>query len=181
MGYLIYLGFCIGVGVFASNKGRSGIGWSILAFLFSPLLAGVVLACLRDLKSIEDVNAVNMEHQNLKDRVVSNERLTEYRLGRVEIDVDKLHNIKLGSNNQKSDGKTRLIDSGNKLCPACAEVIKETAIKCKHCGVMLNEISTVECPFCSEEINATETKCRHCKSELNPDNNISISKKVYND
>jgi len=34
--------------------------------------------------------------------------------------------------------------SGTKLCPFCAEEIKATAIKCKHCGSMLNETASSE-------------------------------------
>lgn len=35
------------VGVIASNRGRSGFGWFILACLISPLLAGILVLVLR--------------------------------------------------------------------------------------------------------------------------------------
>jgi hypothetical protein len=41
---LLWLATAALVGAIASNKGRSGIGWFILAVLFSPLLAGIILA-----------------------------------------------------------------------------------------------------------------------------------------
>ncbi len=164
--WLIWFGLVIWVGVAASNKGRSGIGWGILAFIFSPLLAGVAVACLKDLTVAEDVKKVQMEHQHLKDRVVLNEKITEHRLNNVENDVNKLSNNQHGATNIGSTLQAKLIGDGTKLCPACAETIKEAAIKCKHCGVMLSDLLTIECPFCSEIINASDRRCLHCKSDL---------------
>jgi len=94
--WIVWFGLCIWVGVAANNKGRSGIGWAILAFIFSPLIVGVILACMKDLKVDADVNRVRMEQQHLKDRVVSNEKLTDYRLNRVESDVSKLSDSRMG-------------------------------------------------------------------------------------
>ena len=43
-----WISFAILVGVFAeTRRNRSGIGWSFLALLISPLLAGVLLAILK--------------------------------------------------------------------------------------------------------------------------------------
>lgn len=39
--YFLYLGFALALGIWASNKGRSGIGWFLLACLISPILAVV--------------------------------------------------------------------------------------------------------------------------------------------
>lgn len=41
--FLVWVGFAIAVGVLASNKDRSGIGWFLLAVLVSPLIAAIVL------------------------------------------------------------------------------------------------------------------------------------------
>lgn len=58
------------------------------------------------------------------------------------------------------------------ICPFCKEEIKDGAIKCKHCGSMLNTTTTVNqkkisCPFCKEEIEEGVTICKHCNSKLN--------------
>jgi hypothetical protein len=166
MVYLIWFALCIWVGVAASNKGRSGLAWGVLAFLFSPLIIGIILACSKDLTVNENLTKVSMEQQLLKDRVVANEKLTDYRLSRVENDV-----AKLGGDGQTNyiatrEQQARLISEGSKQCPACAEVIKEAAIKCKHCGIMLSEFKTVECPYCSELIMANDASCKHCNSIL---------------
>lgn len=164
--YLVWFGLVIWVGVAASNKGRSGIGWGLLAFLFSPLLIGIILACCKDLTVDQNLTKVNMEQQLLKDRVVQNERMTEYRLGRVENDVSKLENGGANGGKNIASAQIKMLAEGNKLCPACAELIKEAAIKCKHCGVMLEAFKTSECPFCSEAILSTDVTCKHCKSVL---------------
>jgi len=46
---VIYLLFCIGAASMASRKNRSGIGYFLLALLLSPLLALIIVACLRPL------------------------------------------------------------------------------------------------------------------------------------
>ena len=161
---LIWLGFCVWVGFAANNKGRSGVGWAVLAFLFSPLLMGIALALVKDLKVDEEVSRVKAEQQQLKDRVVSNEKLTEHRLGRVENDVSRLGHATPGS---IPNAGPALIGEGTRFCPACAEVIRSAAIKCKHCGVMVDSIRMKNCKFCDEGIPELAKVCSHCNSTVN--------------
>jgi len=51
MDYLVsWLGFTVVVAIFASSRGRSTFGWAIISLIFSPLLAGLLVAVLPDLK-----------------------------------------------------------------------------------------------------------------------------------
>ena len=56
-----------------------------------------------------------------------------------------------------------------KECPYCKEDIKFNALKCKHCGSMLEPELPDHggvCPYCKEIIKSEAIKCKHCKSNL---------------
>lgn len=44
MGVFLWLMFAVAVGVWASNRGRSGIGWFFVSCLLSPLLGAIFVA-----------------------------------------------------------------------------------------------------------------------------------------
>jgi hypothetical protein len=44
--FFFWIGFAVIVGVAANTRGRSGIGWALLALLISPLVAGLLLLAL---------------------------------------------------------------------------------------------------------------------------------------
>lgn len=173
MGFIIWLTLCILVAVFANNRGRSALGWGLLSVIITPIISGIILACIADLTVQEDISKVKAEQQQLKDRVVYNEKMTDYRLSKAESDISKLQNDNSGSVNNITDERSlKYIENGLKKCPECGQLIKAEAIKCKHCGKMLNEIDMVECPFCKELINKGDAVCRHCGSELISDQRV---------
>jgi hypothetical protein len=62
---ILWLVFALVVGGVAGARGCSNVGWSLLAILLSPLIAGLILAILPDLRTralledIRDVGGVN--------------------------------------------------------------------------------------------------------------------------
>lgn len=46
---IVWFVICVVIAGAATNRGRSGFGWFLLAFFFSPLLAGILLLLLPDL------------------------------------------------------------------------------------------------------------------------------------
>jgi len=86
----IWLVMAILVGVYASSKGRSGIGFFILSMFISPLISFLVAL----------LSGTNNDENMKKD----------FQAGRL------------------------------KKCPACAELVKVEALKCKHCNSDLPKI-----------------------------------------
>jgi hypothetical protein len=48
--FFLWFGLAIGVGAYASSKGRSGFGWFLLSCLISPLLGFIFCAIASDEK-----------------------------------------------------------------------------------------------------------------------------------
>ena len=163
---LFWLICCIFVGVFASKRGRSGFGWGLIAVFISPLLAGVILAIIKDLSVEEEIHQVRMDQQQTRDRVAYNEKLTEHRLNRVENDINRLDNNQQRRGESLENQKTELLSAGEKPCPICDKAIKAEAIKCKYCGSMVNEAEIKQCPYCKENIGKYDKRCKHCDTEL---------------
>lgn len=59
--FLFWIGFAIIVGVAANNRGRNSIGWSLLAVVISPLLAGLLLFAMPPRRqSLSDIATLAM-------------------------------------------------------------------------------------------------------------------------
>ena len=67
--WIFWIGFCILVGYFADKKGRSGVGWGLLAFIISPLLAGIALAKAYNTERAKKSESASVENTNLANRL----------------------------------------------------------------------------------------------------------------
>src|ERR1700691_2473718 len=45
--FIFWLALAAAVGAWANSKGRSGVGFFFLALLLSPLIGGIIVACLK--------------------------------------------------------------------------------------------------------------------------------------
>jgi hypothetical protein len=52
--FVFWLGFSVIVAILASRRGRNGFGWFLLSALISPLLAGLLVLVLANLKDEEN-------------------------------------------------------------------------------------------------------------------------------
>lgn len=50
-GFFFFLLLCVGAGIWASNRGRTGVGWFFISILVSPVIAFILLAVLKDLST----------------------------------------------------------------------------------------------------------------------------------
>ena len=80
---LFWIAFAVVVGIWASKRGRSGVGWFFLALLISPLLAALFLAVTKNHATEREANKAIAE---------------------------------------------------TKVCPRCAERVKNEALVCRFCG-----------------------------------------------
>ncbi len=163
MEILIYVAFCVAIGYYANSKGRSPVVWVLLAVFISPILSGLVLALLKD-KSVErDMSEIRMDHQQLRDRVATDEKVNEMKFEQLQ--------TQLSSSAQPTGGLLDangrpLLDSAYKPCPFCKEPVKKDAVLCMHCHQRIAGIRIELCPLCREEVLSTDMVCPHCQSKI---------------
>lgn len=56
--FLLFLILCVLVAVYASSKGRSGIGFFLLSFLLSPLIGLIIALIVTDIKKVNKIEKV---------------------------------------------------------------------------------------------------------------------------
>lgn len=63
---LIWILLSICVGFFASNKGRSGVGYFFVSLLISPLIGGIIVLILSEVKSTAEEEKAKVDLGILK-------------------------------------------------------------------------------------------------------------------
>ena len=144
MGILLWLGLCVAIGYYASSKNRSAVLWALLAFLFSPLLAGLILALLKDKSVQADISELRMNQQQMHDRMVMNERMTAARFGQMEqsLQSGQYGNGQLqqaaGYQNQQYGNaqlpQTAAAGMRKKFCGKCGAPLHPNDAFCQNCG-----------------------------------------------
>ena len=163
MEFLLYVAFCAAIGYYANSKGRSVVLWVLLAVFISPILSGIILALLKD-KSLErDVSEIRMDHQQLRDRVATDEKVNEMRFEQMKT---QLAAAPQAAEKLAGTAGQPLLAGEYKPCPVCKEPVKKDAVLCMHCHQRIAGVKTELCPFCKEEILSTDTVCPHCDSKI---------------
>ena len=157
MEVFIWFAFCVGIGYYANSKGRSAIAWGLLAFVFSPLLAGIVLALMKDKRVGNDITQLQMEHQQLHDRVASDERMTQMQFQNMQ------SQISAGS------APDKLTDGEYKICPYCKERIRKDAVVCRFCHQSLTDmLPQAASPAAEQPVQGNVSFCPNCGSSVSP-------------
>ena len=58
--FLFWIGLAVVIGVAASHRGRSGLGWCLLSLLISPILTGILLFVLPRRDVLTDIATLAM-------------------------------------------------------------------------------------------------------------------------
>ena len=174
MGFFVWLIFCIGIGAFANNKGRSGVIWFFISFLISPIIGGIIVACMSDLTVMSTVTELKMDQEHIRDRISSDEKMNDHRINRLENDVTylKRNDTSTAINDSSTNHHLGIKQSQTALnidniskCPSCGTVNENAAKYCINCGKVI-EPQMKQCPYCKESIKTDAIKCRYCKSDL---------------
>lgn len=141
MEFLVFIAFAVGIGMFAKKKGRSPWGWGIASIFISPLLAGIILALMKDISQEQEINEVDMQQQALKERVAVNEVQINQRFEKVENQLSSIKKEVGMLANDKSEEK--VLVAPNKptaevnFCPRCGSSVRADACFCTKCGAPL--------------------------------------------
>jgi len=77
------------------------------------------------------------------------------------------HSLLIKKDSEKIE-KKQIIEDGLKKCPMCAELVKNEAVKCKHCGseLKLEEVAPAIVEEPVDMSNGDITKCVGCGKSL---------------
>ena len=89
---LFWIGFSVVIGILASQRGREGVGWGFLAALITPLLAGIILFIIPDLKKI---NKEKEQEKKLEQQEKEKQKLESSKIKGSDLllSLEKLHQL----------------------------------------------------------------------------------------
>ena len=130
---LFWLAFAVAVGVLASNRGRSGFGWFVLAVLFSPLLAGLFVLVSRNLATAkaEPTAATHMRCPACREWIQQGATVCRFCGTAVNAEAAAA---------MVSAGQGA--EEGYKLCRQCQAPLKMSATFCTKCGQACGSTAT---------------------------------------
>jgi RNA polymerase subunit RPABC4/transcription elongation factor Spt4 len=151
------------VAYFANKKGHNAVAWFFIAFVISPLLAGIVLALTKDEKITERINGVERKAENLHTEMGYNQKYNDLRADLISRQL----------NTQLVSGQPELLGnrspqvqqlSGIVVCANCKGTYSQSVNFCPSCGV-LNPRFT-KCPNCGHLSASNSQYCGGCGQKL---------------
>ncbi len=153
--FFFLLLFSVGIGYFAHTKGRNPIGWAVLSFFISPLIAGIILAIIKDLNTEKKIEQIDSKTDNLKMEMNYNQKFNDYRAEHMSSQIKSLDSS---------------FQNNNKLNSAFNNLQLDRKIKCNSCGEMVN-FNSKFCHKCGQEM-VKERICRNCNQKYPIDSNF---------
>jgi uncharacterized membrane protein YhdT len=126
MAFIVWFILSICIGVLAGNRGRSAIGWFLLACIVSPLISFIILFVIKNIKEEEE-------------QMLQQQR-ARARWQEEKDDEERRHQQILQAILMKSSESANLnteVFGITKECQFCGGEIVKEAIICKHCDNIL--------------------------------------------
>ncbi len=150
---IIDLVLAYAIGKFAESKGRNFWAWGIASIFFSPIIVGIVLALVKNLKEEEELHKRRMEQEQMRDRVAVNEVQVNQRFDKVERELSNMHERvdQLEGNKSAESLETTTsvaltageaaaeAEQAANICPSCHSVVRPGAKFCSNCGAPLKK------------------------------------------
>lgn len=149
--------FSIAIGILASNRGRSGIGWFLISLLISPLLGLIFVLVTKNLAEEQEKE----EEQKLKEVKFSGEQILSN--DSYKIYLTKKFNI------EKNDVLGKFICSDKLFDTVDAALTYAMEIDAKSSEIKLSTINpdgSITCAKCGGSNMNNEIDCRYCKYPL---------------
>lgn len=160
---VFWLGFCVLVGYFANKKGRNGFGWFLLAFVISPLFAGIALAMASDKMVHQKIENVERKTDNLGAEMKYNQKYNDLRADLVNKQLDTYAQTIQPSRLQSSSNHAQQL-VGIIACHSCGKSYNQSAKFCPYCGVT-NSLFT-KCSKCGNISQSDSVFCPNCGQQL---------------
>jgi RNA polymerase subunit RPABC4/transcription elongation factor Spt4 len=166
--------FSVGIGFFANSKGRNPVGWAVLSFIISPIIAGIILAMSKDLNAEKKIEEIDRKTDNIKMEMNYNQKFNDYRADHMSGQIKSLgstfqnqQKIDSPSSNYQLDKKLNCSNCGNivnfssKYCNECGMEVEKEAI-CRNCNQKFTKGAGF-CPYCG--MKTTTNTCSSCGEE----------------
>ncbi len=168
---ILWFGLCILVAFYASHRGRSPIGWGLIAIFISPILAGIALALMKDLRMEQEIRRNSMDTDRLQERMAVSEAHIHDRMDHMEQRINRLDRQEPAS--LQGDRTVGALPQGKgteaqnwKFCPQCGQRMTLEAQFCPNCGTALPQVRLVECPYCRKPVRSDALCCPYCQHDL---------------
>ena len=141
------------IGKFAESKGRNFWGWGVASIFFSPIIVGIVLALVKNLKEEAELHKCQMEQEQMRDRVAVNEVQVNQRFDKVERELSHMHervdklegaapkeSLETTTNAALTAGEAAAqAEQAANICPSCHSAVRPGAKFCSNCGAPLKK------------------------------------------
>ncbi|MBV8759001.1 MAG: hypothetical protein JO257_17060 [Deltaproteobacteria bacterium] len=140
---LLWLAFGVGVGAFASSRGRDFTIWCVVGLVISPLIAIVILAATPEVNHEVEASPVTVQAATSSELLARFEQLFD-RGAATPVDHARIKVLaarELPARPPAADPKKAPPSELTRPCPKCGGLVHSQATTCMHCWTKLAKIA----------------------------------------